>query len=192
MRGFIEQFQRHTQSHKGAVRAKEREEDQGRAVGRRTTAGALRAQVGRMLVGRLPEGWEYQMIQESGASAARGERACADILVVSPRGRCHFFFAKAPADRWWDGDVRRVPAEPLTEAERSLIARLKYGGHAVRPVWTVSDAKKALWTWGCHLRPAPMPPDSKAVDRLARTRGEDGRDTYTLTLNLSKGINDDR
>ncbi|HEY9538853.1 MAG TPA: hypothetical protein VIS03_14775, partial [Kiloniellaceae bacterium] len=75
---------------------------------RRTTAAALKQQILDFLGDALPAGWVKQPLEQAGAPAA------ADILIISPRGHCHFLFVRAPADRWWDGGPHSVPAEGMT------------------------------------------------------------------------------
>jgi hypothetical protein len=127
---------------------------------RRVTAAALKQATARFLQAALPPGWSSQPL----APPAPGT-AAADLLVISPRGRCHFLFVRAPADRWWDSGPHAVPAEQLTAAEAGLARRLRAAGHRARPVWGSRDLARALNSWGCTLRrrvelegePAPAP-----------------------------------
>ena len=129
--------------------------DAARTGGRRRTAAALRRQIDEVLRSRLPEGWSHQMMPASVPAGESGAAPKPDVLVISPSGRCHFLFAKAPEDRWWDGDIRRVPAEPVTATERALIGRLRRAGHAVRAVWHRKEVLRLLANWGCRLQPDP-------------------------------------
>ncbi|WP_299393187.1 hypothetical protein [Pelagibius sp.] len=90
-----------------------------------------------------------------------------DIVLISPAGRCYFLFVKAPHDRWWDGDLRRVDAEKVTEDERSLMITLKRAGNGARAVWSTEDAKRALAAWGCRLTPDRQPAQPSAGGRQA-------------------------
>lgn len=143
-----------------------------------------------MLLNRLPAGWHLQVMPVAGSVGDVDEKAQPDILVISPAGRCHFLFAKAPEDRWWDGDIRRVPAEPLTAAERTLIGRLKRGGHAARPVWQTKDAARALAGWGCKLHPEPAGPASDQSGAGAARCINPAR--ARLSLDLKEGKKDER
>lgn len=136
------------------------------AGGRRTTAKRVQVDVCQVLKFRLPADWVHCALPLAGSGTPRKE-ASPHILVIAPTGRCHFLFAKAPPDQWWDGDIRRVPAEPLTREEDALIRRLRKAGHAARAVWTTKDAQRALASWGCRLSP----------DCSARTRGGEGKTT---------------
>lgn len=167
--------------------------DETAVSGRRTNAAVLRGQVREMLLNRLPAGWHLQVMPAAGSVSDVDEKAHPDILVISPAGRCHFLFTKAPEDRWWDGDIRRVPAEPLTAAERTLIGRLKRGGHSARPVWRPKDAARALASWGCKLHPEPAEPAEPAsaqsgVGAAKRTNPARAR----LALELTEGTKDGR
>lgn len=122
------------------------------ASGRRTTAKRVQIDVCRSLKDRLPADWVHCPLPLAEPDTSRKE-ASPHILVIAPTGRCHFLFAKAPPDQWWDGDIRRVPAEPLTREEDALIRRLRKAGHAARAVWTTKDAQRALASWGCRLSP---------------------------------------
>lgn len=138
------------------------------ASGRRLNAGLLRSLIGRMLKAQLPPGWIHQMISNTGARDVSSENGQPDVVVISPAGRCHFLFAKAPADRWWDGGLRRVAAEPLTERERALIARLRKGGNAARAVWSTKEAARVLAQWDCALVKGGHEPDGGSVS-IARS-----------------------
>ena len=122
------------------------------ASGRRTTAKRVQIDICRSLKDRLPADWVHCPLPLTESETARKE-ASPHILVIAPTGRCHFLFAKAPPDQWWDGDIRRVSAEPLTREEDALIRRLRKAGHAARAVWTTRDARRALASWGCRLSP---------------------------------------
>lgn len=111
---------------------------------RRTTAAALKQQILDYLAAELPAGWAVQPLQ-------RDQTAAADILIVSPRGRCHFLFVHAPADRWWDGGPHSVPAERFGAAEAALARRLRAAGQRARAIWTAKDLERALRAWGCPL-----------------------------------------
>lgn len=111
---------------------------------RRTTAAALKQQILGFLAEALPAGWAVQPLE-------RAQTAAADILIVSPRGRCHFLFVLAPADRWWDGGPHSVPAEGFSAAEARLARRLRAAGHRARAVWTAKDLDRALRAWACPL-----------------------------------------
>ncbi|MGF1594783.1 MAG: hypothetical protein ACFCUW_15995 [Kiloniellaceae bacterium] len=136
-----------------------------RALRRRTTAAALKLEILAYLAEALPAGWIGQPLAApdpgpgSGRPAAAGA-AAADILVISPRGRCHFLFVRAPADRWWDGGPRSVPAESFTPAEVHLARQLRAAGHRARAVWSGGDLSRALESWGC--RPSRPPRFGKA------------------------------
>jgi len=117
---------------------------------RRTTAAALKQQVLGFLAEALPAGWASQPLHHT-AQGGSAEAAAADILILSPRGRCHFLFVRAPADRWWDGGARSVPAERFTAAEARLARRLRAAGHRARAIWTAQDLARALQSWGCPL-----------------------------------------
>lgn len=91
----------------------------------------------------------------------------ADIVLISPAGRCYFLFVKAPRDRWWDGDLRRVDAEKVTEDERNLMTTLKRAGNGARAVWSTEDARRALTAWGCRLTSDREPAQTSAVGRPA-------------------------
>lgn len=120
-------------------------------MARRTTTAAVHRKIKAMLIECLPAGWTFQAMPASAGEDDDQARAQADFLVISPRGRCSFLFAKAPADRWWDGDLRHVSAQPLTPQEAALIARLKQAGHGARAVWNLKAAVRALAAWGCPL-----------------------------------------
>lgn len=131
-----------------------------RSLQRRTTAASLKVQTLAFLAKALPEGWISQPLSPVGAGQlpAAGKsfqpvtvdgRPAADILIISPRGRCHFLFVRAPADRWWDGGPRSVPAEKFTERETRLARRLRAAGHEARPIWGERELGRALQTWGC-------------------------------------------
>jgi len=111
---------------------------------RRVTAATLKQATARFLESALPSGWTSLPLAPSG----RGQ-AAADLLVISPRGRCHFLLVRAPADRWWDGGPHSVPAEKLTGAEDGLLQRLRAGGHRARAIWGSRDLARALGAWGC-------------------------------------------
>jgi hypothetical protein len=112
---------------------------------RRTTAAALKQQMAAWLEAALPEGWSCQLLAAEGT-------AVADLLVISPRGRCHFLFVRAPADRWWDGGPRSVAAEPFSESDLRLARRLRAAGHRARAVRSAKDLQRALEAWGCPAR----------------------------------------
>lgn len=113
------------------------------AARRRITATALKQQILDFLSEALPAGWTSQPLDQSGEAAA-------DILLLSPRGRCHFLFVRAPADRWWDGGAHSVPAERLSPAAIALLQRLRLGGHRARAVWSAADLTRALRAWNCR------------------------------------------
>ena len=122
-----------------------------RPLQRRTTAAALRQQILDFLGDALPAGWISQPLDQTGRPAA------ADILIISPRGGCHFLFVRAPADRWWDGGPRSVPAEDFPAAAVCLARRLRAAGHRARAVWSAQDLARALRAWGCApLRPVRL------------------------------------
>jgi len=136
---------------------------QNRPARRRTTAEVLKQQVLDSLAQVLPTGWISQPL----ASGAAGQGAGAgDILIVSPRGHCHFLFVRAPADRWWDGGPRSVPAEVFSARDAALARQLRAAGHRARAIWNERDLARALRAWGCplqqpvafaHNRPKPAP-----------------------------------
>ncbi|MEQ9246978.1 MAG: hypothetical protein RLO21_13400, partial [Nitratireductor sp.] len=73
---------------------------QHRPARRRTTAEALKQQVLAALAVVLPTGWISQPLASGeGHPASAGEAGAGDILIISPRGHCHFLFIRAPADR---------------------------------------------------------------------------------------------
>lgn len=113
---------------------------------RRTTAPALKQQILAFLGEALPAGWTSQPLEPTKGAPA------ADILVISPQGRCHFLFVRAPADRWWDGGPRSAPAEAFAAEAVGLARRLRAAGHRARAVWGAADLARALASWGC--RPA--------------------------------------
>ena len=114
-------------------------------VRRRVTAAALKQDVLALLAAGLPAGWISQPL------ASEGREAAADILVISPRGRCHFLFVRAPADRWWDGGPRSVPAESFPVGALCLARKLRAAGHKARAIWEARDLALALEAWGCPL-----------------------------------------
>jgi len=114
-------------------------------VRRRTTAAALKQDVLAFLAAGLPAGWISQPL-----AAGEGE-AAADILIISPRGRCHFLFVYAPADRWWDGGPRSVPAERFPVGALCLARKLRAAGHKARAIWGARDLARALEAWDCPL-----------------------------------------
>ena len=145
---------------------------------RRTTAAALKQQILAFLTEALPAGWTVQPLQ-------REPGAAADILILSPRGRCHFLFVRAPADRWWDGGPRSVPAERFSAAEAGLARRLRAAGHRARAVWTAKDLARALQAWGCPLAEplrlgrdgeAPPPPRARPARPTLHLTGWGRRD----------------
>jgi len=101
----------------------------------------------------------------SGGGSGGGRQP--DIVIISPAGRCYFLFVKAPRDRWWDGDLRRVDAEKVTEDERKLMTTLKRAGNGARAVWSAEDAKRALAAWGCRLAPDRAPGQTAECGRPA-------------------------
>jgi hypothetical protein len=113
------------------------------AFQRRITGGALKQQMLDFLREALPAGWISQPLEPAGRPAA------ADILIISPRGRCHFLFVRAPADRWWDGGPHSVPAERFPPEAVCLARRLRSAGHRARAVWGAQDLARALRAWGC-------------------------------------------
>ena len=118
---------------------------------RRTTAAALKQQVLAYLDAALPPGWISQPLNRQGPTPA------ADVLIISPRGRCHFLFVHAPADRWWDGGPHSVPAERFPAAEARLARQLRAAGHRARAIWTAQDLARALTSWGCpHSGPVRL------------------------------------
>lgn len=146
---------------------------------RRTTAAALKQEILGFLGEVLPRGWISQPLDQAGRPAA------ADILVISPRGRCHFLFVRAPADRWWDGGPHSVPAEGFPPEAVCLARRLRAAGHQARAVWGARDLAQALRAWGCPpcravrlgtVPPAPPVPRAKTPRprlHLSHWRGPD-------------------
>ena len=118
---------------------------------RRTTAALLKQQSLAYLAAALPPGWTSQPLSPARRPRAKGTAASADILLISPRGRCHFLFGRAPADRWWDGGPRCVPAEKITAGDAELARQLRAAGHKARAVWGERDLLRALRSWGCPL-----------------------------------------
>lgn len=112
---------------------------------RRTTAAALKQQILDFLQEALPAEWISQPLDQKAEPAA-------DILVISPRGRCHFLFVRAPADRWWDGGAHSVPAERLSPEAAGLLRRLRVAGHRARAIWGAADLARALRAWNCLPR----------------------------------------
>lgn len=112
---------------------------------RRITAAALKQQILALLAEALPAEWISQPLDPQGGPSA-------DILIISPRGRCHFLFVRAPADRWWDGGAHSVPAERLSPEVVGLLRRLRVAGHRARAVWGAADLARALRAWNCRLR----------------------------------------
>lgn len=161
-----------------------------RPVRRRTTADLVSSEVSSLLASRLPLGWIHQSIPSAGAMEGGKGKALPSIIIISPAGRCYFLFAKAPADRWWDGDLRRVAAEPLTAAESALVTRLKRSGYGARPVWSTKDAVRVLASWGCKLRRMQATPAGKVCGSAGLARKTAAR--ATLRLRFDKEITDDR
>lgn len=131
-----------------------------RAPHRRTTAAALKQQILAFLAEALPAGWTSQPLEPAGGAPVP------DILVISPQGRCHFLFVRAPADRWWDGGPRAVPAEPFAVEAAGLARRLRAAGHRARAIWGAADLARALTAWGCQP-PHPVRLDRRAVQAPA-------------------------
>lgn len=119
---------------------------------RRTTAGLLKQQTLAYLARALPPGWTSQPLAPAPRPQGKGTAPSADILLISPRGRCHFLFVRAPADRWWDGGPRCVPAEKITAGDAELARQLRAAGHKARAVWGERDLLRALRSWGCPLK----------------------------------------
>ncbi|GAB4357149.1 MAG: hypothetical protein Kow00114_08540 [Kiloniellaceae bacterium] len=119
-----------------------------RAHRRRITAGAVKQQTLAYLAAALPAGWISQPLAADAAMPA----AAGDILIISPRGRCHFLFVRAPADRWWDGGPHRVPAEAFSARDAALARQLRAAGHKARAIWGEKDLARALRAWGCPLQ----------------------------------------
>jgi|GEM_PF-3882769 len=118
---------------------------------RRMTAALLKQRSLAYLSAALPAGWTSQPLSPAPGRRGGGRAAAADILVISPRGRCHFLFVRAPADRWWDGGPRSVAAEKISEADAEMARQLRAAGHRARAVWGERDLLRALRTWGCPL-----------------------------------------
>ena len=119
-----------------------------RATRRRITAAAVKQQTLAYRADALPAGWISQPLAEDAAIPA----AAGDILIISPRGRCHFLFVRAPADRWWDGGPHRVAAEAFSERDAELERQLRAAGHKARAIWGEKDLARALRAWGCPLQ----------------------------------------
>ena len=124
---------------------------------RRITAAALTKQTLDYLVDALPAGWISQplaagTVGTAGTAGTTVPAAAGDILIISPRGRCHFLFVRAPADRWWDGGPHRVPAEAFCERDAALARQLRAAGHKARAIWGEKDLARALRAWGCPLQ----------------------------------------
>jgi hypothetical protein len=160
-----------------------------RPVRRRTTAAALKLEILAFLAEALPEGWVCQPLaaRDPGPGSARpgsarsgGRAAAADILIISPRGRCHFLFVHAPADRWWDGGPRSVPAEAFTPAEVQLARQLRAAGHRARAVWSARDLARALESWGCRPSRPPRFGESGRLQAPAGTTATAARPTLRL------------
>lgn len=155
---------------------------------RRTTAAALTQQVLAFLADGLPDGWISQSLpsqgKAGGAASAGGPGSAGDILIISPRGRCHFLFVRAPEDRGWDGGPRSVAAETFSEAEAQLAHQLRMAGHKARAIWGEKDLAQALRAWGCPVvRPVTFAPRRAGIVSLsARTKAaEPGRATLHLS-----------
>ncbi|WP_340118013.1 hypothetical protein [Pelagibius sp. 7325] len=126
---------------------------QHRPAGRRTTAEALKQQVLAVLAEVLPAGWISQPLAGGeGNPTSAGEAGAGDILIISPRGHCHFLFVRAPADRWWDGGPRSVAAEVFSARDAALARQLRAAGHRARAIWNEKDLARALRAWGCPLQ----------------------------------------
>lgn len=150
------------------------------AFRRRTTAGGLKQQILDFLGEALPPGWMSQPLEPGG-------RAAPDVLIISPRGRCHFLFVRAPSDRWWDGGPHSVPAEGFAPEAVCLARRLRGAGHRARAVWGAPDLARALRAWGCTptravrlaaapvARP-PIAPAARSGRPTLRLRGWGGQD----------------
>lgn len=113
---------------------------------RRTTAAALKGATAAFLREALAPGWVCQPLGPGHEAGGAG-----DILVISPRGRCHFLFVRAPADRWWDGADYSVPAERLTARDVRMARQLRAAGHRTHAVRGAADLARALQAWGCPL-----------------------------------------
>ncbi len=153
-----------------------------RVAGRRLNACLLRSLIGRMLKNGLPQGWTHQMIASADAYGTAQENEQPDIVIISPSGRCHFLFAKAPADRWWDGDIHRVAAEALSEGERRLIARLRQGGNRARAVWSCEEVVRTLAQWGCRLTKGRENSASEPEGYVLQKRGGEQRPKLKLSF----------
>jgi hypothetical protein len=127
-------------------------------IQRRISAAALKQEILVFLAGALPAGWISQPL------AAGNRETAADILIISPRGRCHFLFVRAPADRWWDGGPHSVAAQSFSLDGICLARKLRAAGHKARAIWDAKDLARAFEAWGCPLNRAVrlgMPPLSK-------------------------------
>lgn len=113
---------------------------------RRTTAAALKQAASAFLSEALPPGWTIQTLVPGHAGLPG-----VDILVISPRGRCHFLFVRAPAERWWDGGLHCAAAEKITAREARLAQQLRAGGHRAHAIRGAQDLSRALKAWGCPL-----------------------------------------
>lgn len=166
---------------------------------RRTTAAVLKQQAMAFLEEALPQGWISQPLAPGvacrGADVGQAPRQAgrmpcpsADILVISPRGRCHFLLVRAPADRWWDGGPRSVPAEKVGEREAEMLRQLRGAGHKARAIWGEQDLLRALRTWGCPLaqrvRFARGTPSAKPRPALP------SQDRPVLHLGIGRGSSD--
>lgn len=147
---------------------------------RRTTAMTVKQRALTLLAESLPQDWISQPLSPvpdypagKGATPpgpATAECPSADILVISPRGRCHFLFVRAPADRWWDGELHSVPAEKISAEDAAMARRLRAAGHKARAIWGERDLWRALRSWGCPVTRPPggatgagMTPSSRAA-----------------------------
>jgi hypothetical protein len=160
-----------------------------RPARRRVTRAALKQQVLDFLVEALPEGWISQPLASGpvrgpapGGAGGRAAIGAGDGLVISPRGRCHFLFLRAPADRWWDGDLRTVPAEAFSAKDAQLARKLRAAGHQTRVIRCDQDLNRALKAWGCPLtRQANFLPAQRATGAMGPACGSSRRPTLRLS-----------
>lgn len=153
---------------------------------RRTTAASLRHQILRYLVSALPDGWISQPLVPGDALAdavPESHERAGDILLISPRGRCHFLFVRAPADRWWDGGLHQVPAEPFSERDGRLARQLRAAGHKARAIWCQQYLERALRAWGCPLK---RPVSFRCAGETSTLPGQAGGRWPKLTLRFDR------
>lgn len=153
---------------------------------RRTTAALLKQQILSYLTTTLPSDWTCQPLSPAprprGGTESARSGASADVLVISPRGRCHFLFIRAPADRWWDGGLRQVAAEEISTRDAQLLRQLRAAGHKARAVREGRDLLRALRSWGCPLTEGAGLGHGRGPRNEAPSAARGGRPTLHLNL----------